>query len=109
MKSSHTFVISTWQAGCSAFIRSGRFRVMYAICSRFSYLMNSNSMPLAPYSFPRLRYAPPRKRLQRGFARFASLPNLLFLEQFKKSIDTLHQLTANLRARPLDEMHRDAA
>src|SRR5271163_1450228 len=44
-------------------------------------------------------------------APFGSLPklqSLFFFKQFKKCIDTLHQLTANLRPGPLDEMHRDA-
>src|SRR5215469_1925267 len=78
-KSSHTWSISTWQAGCRAFMRSGRLKVMYAMWSRFSYLMNSRFM----------------------------VPSLArFVDQFKKSIDTLLKLAADLRARTLDIVHR---
>src|SRR6266851_1348737 len=37
------------------------------------------------------------------------LTGRLFVEQFEERVDTLHQLTPNLRARTFDQMHRDAA
>src|SRR5271163_2813611 len=85
------------------------------------------SRKVSEFIFPRLRCAPRffsfrfgPQTARIGFAYaygvalrapFGSLPklqSLFFFKQFKKCIDTLHQLTANLRPGPLDEMHRDA-
>src|SRR5581483_6323315 len=57
---------------------------MYAIWSRFSYLMNSSCI-------------------------FPSLPLFRFIEQFKERVDALHQLAPNLGAGSLDVVHGDSS
>src|ERR1700682_1828242 len=85
---------------------SGRLSVMYARWPRFSYLMNLSSIaclsllagPVADGLWLPVRFA-----LQ------ANVLTFLIAEQFEKGVDTLHELTANLRASALDQVHGDPA